>query len=58
METVTLDLAGANRFDEELEHGAETLVSDLKRLSEVNMLDDLERLVAALGADAILPMDF
>jgi hypothetical protein len=48
----------ADRIDEELEQGAETLLRDLKRLSEANMLDDLERLVAALSADALLPMDF
>jgi hypothetical protein len=58
IETIELDLAAADRFDEELEQGAETLLRDLKRLAEANMLEDLERLVAALSVDALLPMDF
>jgi hypothetical protein len=57
-ETTELDLVAADRFDEELEQGADMLLRDLKRLSEANMLDDLERLVAALSADVLLPMDF
>lgn len=53
-----LDAEVAERFDEELERGAETLMGDLARLSEANMLEDLERFAAALRADAILPVDF
>lgn len=46
------------RFDEELDRGTEALVRDLMRLMRANMEDDVERFVAALGADAILPEDF
>jgi hypothetical protein len=58
-----LELDVAEHFDEELEWGAETLMSDLARqrlarLTEANMLDALERLGAALRADAIVPSDF
>lgn len=53
-----LDLDTAEHFDEELERGSETLMSDLARLAEANMLEDLERFAAALRADAILPLDF
>ena len=48
----------AERFDEELEEGAETLIDDLARLAEANMSEDVERFVAALESEAILPMDF
>lgn len=46
------------RFDEELDRGTEALVRDLLRLVRANMEDDVERFVAALRADAILPEDF
>ena len=48
----------AERFDEELEQGNETLIDDLTRLAEANLAEDLERFAAALEADAIMPMDF
>jgi hypothetical protein len=57
-ETVVLGQDVADRFDEELEHGAETLMTDLKRLTSANMADHVDRFVAALGAGAIHPMDF
>jgi hypothetical protein len=50
--------AAVERFDEELDRGTEALVRDLLRLMRANMEDDVERLVAALDADAILPEDF
>jgi hypothetical protein len=46
------------RFDEELDRGTEALVRDLQRLMRANMEDEIERFVAALAADAILPEDF
>jgi hypothetical protein len=46
------------RFDEELDRGTEALVRDLQRLMRANMEDEIERFVAALQADAILPEDF
>ncbi|MBA3420430.1 MAG: hypothetical protein H0U12_00780 [Thermoleophilaceae bacterium] len=57
-ETVVFDQDVADRFDEELESGAETLMTDLKRLTLANMADHVDRFVAALGAGAIHPMDF
>ena len=57
-ESALLDLEVAERFDEELERGAEILMTDLTRLTEANMLDDIERFATALRADAILPTDF
>jgi hypothetical protein len=46
------------RFDEELDRGTEHLVRDLKRLMHANMEDEIERFVAALEADQVLPEDF
>ncbi len=58
LEEALLELEVAERFDEELETGSETLMNDLARLAEANMLEDVERLAAALAADALLPSDF
>lgn len=52
------DEATVERFDEELDRGTEALVRDLLRLIRANMEEDVERFVAALRADAILPEDF
>ncbi len=52
------DEATVERFDEELDRGTEALVRDLLRLMRANMEDAVERFVAALYADAILPEDF
>ena len=57
-ETACLGQAAAERFDEELERGAEALHADLARLSRANMAEHVERFVAALEADAIQPSDF
>jgi hypothetical protein len=46
------------RFDEELDRGTEALVRDLKRLSQANMEDEIERFVDALAHDHIVPEDF
>jgi hypothetical protein len=46
------------RFDEELDRGAEGLACDYRRLVRANMADELGRFVSALEADAILPEDF
>ena len=54
----TFDQSMVDAFDEELDEGVEALVRDLTELAKANMADDVERLVAALHADAILPEDF
>jgi hypothetical protein len=45
-------------FDEVLDEGTEQLVMDLKQLMHANMSDEIERFVAALEAEALLPEDF
>jgi hypothetical protein len=60
-EWLTVDLFDqetVDRFDEELDHGTEALVRDLKRLTRANMEEEAERFVSALDSDAIWPMDF
>jgi hypothetical protein len=46
------------RFDRELERGEAELEADLAWLTHVNMVDEIERFVRALDADAIQPFDF
>jgi hypothetical protein len=46
------------RFDEELDRGTEALVRDLKQLMTANMEEEIERFVAALDANHIVPEDF
>jgi hypothetical protein len=45
-------------FDEVLDEGTEQLVCDLKQLMHANMSEEIERFVAALEAEALLPEDF
>jgi hypothetical protein len=45
-------------FEEALERGADALKSEYKRLVRANMVEEIERFVGALDADAILPEDF
>ena len=52
------DQETVDRFDEELDHGTEALVRDLKRLTRANMEEEVERFSSALSSDAIWPMDF
>ena len=52
------DQETVDRFDEELDHGTEALVRDLKRLTRANMEEEVERFSSALASDALWPMDF
>ena len=45
-------------FDEVLDEGTEQLVTDLKQLMHANMSEEIDRFVAALDAEALLPEDF
>ena len=45
-------------FEEALDRGAGALASDYERLVRANMVEEIERFVGALDADAILPEDF
>lgn len=58
LEVGVYDQATVDRFDEDLDHGSDILVADLKRLVQANMEEEIERFAAALAADAIWPEDF
>jgi hypothetical protein len=45
-------------FDERLDVGTEQVVGDLKQLMHANMSEEIDRFVAAINADALLPEDF
>ena len=45
------------RLEEELSRGVAALEQELERVSRLAFEEDVERIVAALRADAILPMD-
>jgi hypothetical protein len=47
-----------DRLDEVLDRGTESVLDDLNVLTKANMEDQIERFVAALQADQILPEDF
>ena len=47
-----------DRFDEALDVGTEQLLDDLNLLARANMEEQVERFVAAIQADQILPEDF
>jgi len=54
----TYPQAAIDRFDAHLDRGTEILLEDLRRLVHANMADGIDRFVAALGADLIVPEDF
>ncbi|HEX3318389.1 MAG TPA: hypothetical protein VHR88_10245 [Solirubrobacteraceae bacterium] len=45
-------------LDEELERGMETIVRDLRHMTQANMQEQVERFVTALDHDLIVPFDF
>jgi hypothetical protein len=47
-----------DRFDEQLDRASQMLAEDLRQLMLVNMAEEIERFVAALESDFILPCDF
>ncbi len=45
-------------FEERLDGGLADMLGDLRRLTQANMAEELDRFSAALWSDAILPEDF
>ncbi len=56
--TGTYGQEAVDDLDVHLDRGTEALVSDLKRLVHANMQDGIDRFIAALSADLIVPDDF
>jgi hypothetical protein len=47
-----------HELEERLDEGLAEMLRDLQRLTQANMADQIDRFVAALHADMILPEDF
>ncbi len=52
------DHAQVAELEERLDDGIAEILRDLKRLTDANMADEVDRFAAALEADLILPEDF
>ena len=50
--------AAVEGLEERLDEGLADMLSDLQRLTQANMADEIDRFLAALQADLILPEDF
>lgn len=50
--------AQVERLEAHLDDGLAGMISDLRRLTHANMAGDVDRFVAALDADVVLPEDF
>jgi hypothetical protein len=53
-----LDLQALTAIDRALDEDTRVLVAELRIFEQVNMAMEIQRFIDALGADAILPMDF
>ena len=47
-----------DRLEEKLDDGLAEMLADLKRLTQANMAEEIDRFMSALNADFILPEDF
>ncbi len=47
-----------DRLEERLDDGLTEMLADLKRLTQANMAEEIDRFISALNADFILPEDF
>ncbi len=58
MESGTYERAQVERLEDRLDEGLADMIADLQRLTQANMAADVDRFIAALDADLILPEDF
>ena len=58
LETGTYSETEVELLEERLDAGVEEMIDDLRRLTHANMAVEVDRFVAALRHDAILPEDF
>ena len=47
-----------DRYDEELDGGAQELIENLRELTRANMQQEIDSFTEALDADLVLPEDF
>jgi hypothetical protein len=55
---VRTDAAAVERYEHELDRGLAVLQREMDDFARLSFEEDVERFVAALEADAIMPMDF
>jgi len=58
MESGTYDRTQVERLEDRLDEGLTDMIADLQRLTQANMAADVDRFIAALTVDLILPEDF
>jgi hypothetical protein len=58
LESGTFDRPQVERLEDRLDEGLADMIGDLQRLTQANMASDVERFVAALETDLVLPEDF
>jgi hypothetical protein len=58
LESGTYDREQVERLEDNLDEGLADMIADLQRLTQANMAADVDRFIAALQADLILPEDF
>jgi hypothetical protein len=54
----TYDEEQVAQLEDHLDDGVTAILRDLRRLTNANMADEIERFAAALALDLILPEDF
>ena len=47
-----------DQLEDRMDDGLCEMLADLQRLAQANMVDEVERFIAALNADQVLPEDF
>lgn len=52
------DQEQVDAFEERLDSGLAEMLADLRRLTQANMAEEIDRFAAALRSDLILPEDF
>lgn len=52
------DQARVDEFEERLDEGLAEMLADLRRMTQANMAEEIDRFTAALQTDLILPEDF
>jgi hypothetical protein len=58
LEASTYTRTQVENLEERMDEGLTAMITDLHRLTQANMAADIDRFVAALQADVILPEDF
>lgn len=58
LETGVYERGQVEQLEDKLDEGLSDMIADLQRLTQANMAADVDRFIAALQVDLILPEDF